>query len=212
VRGTLSSPLRLGSSTIRNRVYRAPVLEGAGSGPDAAETYANSFVPNARHGVGLIIQGSACLYEEGRTSPGMTLVHSRERMLAMTDMVRAVHDAGAAIFLQIGHGGIYAMEGWHEPYASERKGPLLASSPVPLMLRPSFRGVPVHVMTTDAARSLSPERRRRGLGPRGGLRRHPARFGECQAARPVPLALLQPPHRRVRRIPRAAGAHPSGDS
>ena len=151
---TLSSPLRLGSSTIRNRVYRAPVLEGAGSGPDAAETYAKSFVPNARHGVGLIIQGSACLYEEGRTSPGMTLVHSRERMLAMTDMVRAVHDAGAAIFLQIGHGGIYAMEGWHEPYASERKGPLLASSPVPLMLRPSFRGVPVHVMTTDEVHAL----------------------------------------------------------
>jgi 2,4-dienoyl-CoA reductase-like NADH-dependent reductase (Old Yellow Enzyme family) len=136
VSDTLSSPLRLGSSTIRNRVYRAPVLEGAGSGPDAAETYAKSFVPNARHGVGLIIHGSACLYEEGRTSPGMTLVHSRERMLAMTDMVRTVHHAGAAIFLQIGHGGIYAMEGWDEPYASERKGPLLASSPVPLMLRP----------------------------------------------------------------------------
>ena len=130
------------------------MLEGAGSGPDAAETYAKSFVPNARHGVGLIIQGSACLYEEGRTSPGMTLVHSRERMLAMTDMVRAVHDAGAAIFLQIGHGGIYAMEGWHEPYASERKGPLLASSPVPLMLRPSFRGVPVYVMTTDEVHAL----------------------------------------------------------
>jgi 2,4-dienoyl-CoA reductase-like NADH-dependent reductase (Old Yellow Enzyme family) len=154
VSDTLSSPLQLGSSTIRNRVYRAPVLEGAGSGPDAAEKYAKSFVPNASHGVGLIIQGSACLYEEGRTSPGMTLVHSRERMLAMADMVRAVHDAGAAIFLQIGHGGIYAMEGWHEPYASERKGPLLASSPVPLMLRPSFRGVPVHVMTTDEVHAL----------------------------------------------------------
>ena len=81
------------------------MLEGAGSGPDAAETYAKAFVPNTRHGVGLIIQGSACLYEEGRTSPGMTLVHSRDRMLAMTEMVRAVHDAGAAIFLQIGHGG-----------------------------------------------------------------------------------------------------------
>jgi 2,4-dienoyl-CoA reductase-like NADH-dependent reductase (Old Yellow Enzyme family) len=105
----LASPLRVGAATIRNRVYRAPVLEGAGSGPDAAETYAKAFVPNAEHGVGLIIQGSACLYEEGRTSPGMTLVHTRERMLAMADMVRAVHDAGAAIFLQVGHGGVYAM-------------------------------------------------------------------------------------------------------
>ncbi|MGH9031661.1 MAG: NADH:flavin oxidoreductase [Acidimicrobiia bacterium] len=152
--GKLTSPLRIGSTTVRNRVYRAPVLEGAGSGPDAAENYAKAFVPNARHGVGLIIQGSACLYEEGRTSPGMTLVHTRARMLGMADMVRAVHDAGAGIFLQVGHGGIYAMEGWHEPYASERRGPLLAASPLPLLLRPSFRGVPVHVMTTDEVHML----------------------------------------------------------
>ena len=151
----LTDPLRIGTATIRNRVYRAPVLEGAGDGPDAADTYAKTFVANAEHGVGLIIQGSACLYEEGRTSPGMTLVHTRERVLAMTDMVRAVHDAGAAIFLQVGHGGIYAMEAWHEPYASKRKGPLLAASPVPLMLRPSFVGVPVHVLTTDEVHDLA---------------------------------------------------------
>jgi 2,4-dienoyl-CoA reductase-like NADH-dependent reductase (Old Yellow Enzyme family) len=152
--GLLASPLRIGSAAVRNRVYRAPVLEGAGSGAGAAEIYAKTFVPNARHGVGLIIQGSACLYEEGRTSPGMTLVHTRERIIAMAAMVRAVHDAGAAIFLQIGHGGIYAMEGWHEPYASTRKGPLLAASPLPWLLRLSFRGVPVHVMTTDEVHAL----------------------------------------------------------
>jgi len=151
----LSAPLRIGTATIRNRVYRAPVLEGAGSGPDAGERYAKAFVPNARYGVGLIIQGSACLTEEGRTSPGMTLVHTRDRVLALADMVRAVHTEGAAIFLQVGHGGIYAMEGWHEPYASRRKGPLLAASPLPLRLRPSFAGVPVHVLTTDQVHGLA---------------------------------------------------------
>jgi 2,4-dienoyl-CoA reductase-like NADH-dependent reductase (Old Yellow Enzyme family) len=46
------------------------------------------------------------------------------------------------------------MEGWHEPYASDRKGPLLAASPLPLVLRPSFRGVPVHVLTTDEVHAL----------------------------------------------------------
>ena len=49
---TLTSPLRVGAATLRNRLYRAPVLEGAGDGPDAAEAYAKSFVPNARAGVG----------------------------------------------------------------------------------------------------------------------------------------------------------------
>jgi 2,4-dienoyl-CoA reductase-like NADH-dependent reductase (Old Yellow Enzyme family) len=145
----LHTPLQIGSATIRNRLYRAPVLEGAGSGPDAAETYAKAFVENARSGVGLIIQGNSCFAEEGRTSPGMTLVNTRERTLALAPMVDAVRREGAAIFLQIGHGGIYAMEAWHEPYASQRKDPILAVSPLPWPLRLAFRGIPVHVMTTE---------------------------------------------------------------
>src|ERR1700741_1714488 len=99
----LSAELPIGGTTVvRNRLYRAPLLEGAGDGDDAADNYARHFVENARHGVGLIIQGSACLYEEGRTSPGMTLVHTRERVLRLGPMVDKVHGAGAAIWLQVG--------------------------------------------------------------------------------------------------------------
>jgi 2,4-dienoyl-CoA reductase-like NADH-dependent reductase (Old Yellow Enzyme family) len=151
----LTSPLRIGSATVTNRLYRAPVLEGAGSGHDAAKLYARQFVANARAGVGLIVQGNSCIYEEGRTSPGMTLVDTRERVLRLGEMVDAVHREGAAVFLQIGHGGIYAMESWHHPYAEERKGPLLAASPLPLALRPAFRRVPVHAMTTDEVRAMA---------------------------------------------------------
>ena len=152
----LATPLRIGGTTVvRNRLYRAPVLEGAGSGPDAVDHYAKAFVPNAEAGVGLIVQGNSCLYEEGRTSPGMTLVHERDRVLALAPMVDAVHRAGASIWLQVGHGGLYSMEAWHEPYASQRRAPLLAASPVPPLLRPSFRGVPVHVMTTDEVHAMA---------------------------------------------------------
>ena len=145
----LDTPLQIGSALVRNRLYRAPVLEGAGSGPDAARLYAKQFVANARAGVGLIVQGNSCIYEEGRTSPGMTLVNTRERVLALGEMVDAVHREGGAVFLQIGHGGLYAMEAWHHPYAEERKGPLLAPSKLPLALRPAFLRAPVHPMTTD---------------------------------------------------------------
>lgn len=144
----IGSPVRIGAVTLRNRLYRAPVLEGAGDGPDAGEHYAKHFVENARHGVGLIIQGSSCITPEGRTSPGMTCVDTREKVVRLGAMVGAVHDEGAAIFLQVGHGGLYAMEAWHEPYAARRRGPVLAASPVPWLLRPAFAGVPVHVMTT----------------------------------------------------------------
>jgi 2,4-dienoyl-CoA reductase-like NADH-dependent reductase (Old Yellow Enzyme family) len=155
VRGVLHTPLRLGAATIRNRLYRAPVLEGAGDGDDAAARYTRTFAENAKHGVGLIIQGSSCIWAEGRTSPGMTCADSRDKMLRLAPMVDAVHAAGAAIFIQLGHGGIYAMEAWHEPHASARRGPVLAASTLPLLIRPQFRGVPVHVMTTDEVRGMA---------------------------------------------------------
>jgi 2,4-dienoyl-CoA reductase-like NADH-dependent reductase (Old Yellow Enzyme family) len=151
----LRTPLRIGGVTVRNRLYRAPVLEGAGDGDDAGETYARHFVENARHGVGLIIQGSSCIFPEGRTSPGMTCVDTREKVLRLAPMVREVQAAGAAIFLQVGHGGLYAMEAWHEPYASRRREPLLAASPVPWFLRPVFRGTPVQVMSTEDVRRMA---------------------------------------------------------
>jgi 2,4-dienoyl-CoA reductase-like NADH-dependent reductase (Old Yellow Enzyme family) len=154
VASLLHTPLQLGSATVRNRLYRAPVLEGAGDGDDAAAAYQRQFVANAEHGVGLIIQGSSCIWAEGRTSPGMTCVDSREKTMRLAPMVSAVHAAGAAMFLQLGHGGIYAIEGWHEPYASARSGPVLAASPLPWFVRPSFRGVPVHVMTTDEVHEM----------------------------------------------------------
>jgi 2,4-dienoyl-CoA reductase-like NADH-dependent reductase (Old Yellow Enzyme family) len=153
--GVLHTPITLGSTTLRNRLYRAPVLEGAGDGPDAPDVYARHFVENARHGVGLVIQGNSCLYEEGRTSPGMTLVHTRERVLRLAPMVDAVHAEGAAIWLQVGHGGLFAMEAWHEPYASQRKGPLLAAGPLPRYLRPVFRRTDIHVMTGDDVRAMA---------------------------------------------------------
>lgn len=152
---SLDTPLELGSCTIRNRLYRAPVLEGAGDGDDAAETYAKHFVENARHGVGLIIQGSSCILPEGRTSPGMSCVDTREKMLRFAPMIDAVHAQGASMFIQLGHGGLFSMEAWHEPYASQRRGPILAASPIPLVLKPAFRGVPVSVMTTDDVYALA---------------------------------------------------------
>ena len=138
-------PITIGAATIRNRLYRAPVLEGAGDGDDVAERYAAHFVENARHGVGLIIQGSSCIFPEGRTSPGMTCVDTREKMLRLAPMVDAVHAEGASIFIQLGHGGLYAMEAWHEPYASQRREPLTVPSPLRWYLKPFFRRAPVQI-------------------------------------------------------------------
>lgn len=151
----VTTPLSIGGATVRNRLYRAPVLEGAGDGDDIADRYAKHFVENARHGVGLIIQGSSCIHRDGRTSPGMSCVDTKEKMDRLAPMVDAVHAEGASIFLQLGHGGLFAMEAWHEPYASDRGGPLLAASPVPWYLKPVFAGTPVRVLSTDEVRAMA---------------------------------------------------------
>lgn len=151
----LHAPIKIGDCLVRNRLYRAPVLEGAGTGPDAAQVYAEAFEPNARAGVGLIIQGNSCVTEEGRSSPGMTLVNTRERMLALKPVADAVHKWGARIFIQIGEAGIYAMEGWNAIYARERKEPLLAVSRPRVHVRPALIGTPVRVLKTEEIHELA---------------------------------------------------------
>jgi len=62
-------------------------------------------------------------------------------------MVDEVHHHGGSIWIQVGHGGLYSMEAWHEPYASQRQGPILTSSKPRWYLKPAFRRAPVHAMT-----------------------------------------------------------------
>lgn len=151
----LHAPIRIGSCLVRNRLYRAPVLEGAGSGEDAARIYAEAFEANARAGVGLIIQGNSCVTDEGRSSPGMTLVNTRERALALRPVPEAVHRWGGRIFIQIGEAGIYAMEGWHQSYAKQRKHPLMAVSRPRAHVRPALVGTPIHVLRTEEIHELA---------------------------------------------------------
>ncbi len=145
----LHAPLRINGCLIRNRLYRAPVLEGAGSGPEATKVYTEAFEANARAGVGLIIQGNSCISSDGRSSPGMTLVNTRDRMLALKPMTDAVHRWGGRVFIQIGNAGIYAMEGWHSGYSATRTAPLVAVSPPRIHVRPALVGTPLRTMTTS---------------------------------------------------------------
>jgi 2,4-dienoyl-CoA reductase-like NADH-dependent reductase (Old Yellow Enzyme family) len=152
---SLHTPISIGSCVIRNRLYRAPVLEGAGGRPDGPDVYRRAFEENARAGVGLIIQGNSCITDEGRSAPGMSQVNTKERTLALAEVTHAIHRHGGRIFLQIGHAGIYAMEGWHATYAASRAAPLIAVSKPPVHVRPALRGAPIRILTTQDVYELS---------------------------------------------------------
>ena len=131
----LTDPIQIGTIALPNRLYRAPVLEGAGSAPNPAAVYAQHFVPNVEAGLGLVIQGNTVVLPEGSTSPGMSTIGERARMLALAPLTRSVHDAGGKIVIQLGHGGMFALEGWHTRYAPTRTEAPLAPSRPPLWLR-----------------------------------------------------------------------------
>jgi 2,4-dienoyl-CoA reductase-like NADH-dependent reductase (Old Yellow Enzyme family) len=157
----LTDPLDVGGLTLRNRLYRAPLLECAGNGPDAAERLAAELEPAAAAGAGLVCQGATIVRGEGGcAAPGMTRVHDDEFVAGLARVPEACHDHGAAVAVQLEHGGLRAMETWHAGH--RRANPdldQLAVSRPPAPLRALDRlGVldySPHVMTTREVEDLA---------------------------------------------------------
>ncbi|WP_135821831.1 oxidoreductase [Halostella litorea] len=158
---TLNSPLEIGDLTLPNRLYRAPLLECAGNGPDAAETLVAELEPAAESGVGLIFQGATIVRGEGGcAAPGMTRVHDDEFVAGLSAVADAVHDHGGRIFAQLEHGGLRSMETWHAEYREAHPDlEQLAVSPLPWQLKAldtaGFLAYDPHVLSTDEVYDLA---------------------------------------------------------
>jgi len=110
----LDEPYSIGGVEMPNRLYRAPLLECAGNGPDAVDTLISELEPAAASGVGLIFQGASIVTEEGGcAAPNMTRFHDPEFVAECERLTDAVHDHGGNIFVQLGHGGLRSLELWH---------------------------------------------------------------------------------------------------
>lgn len=160
VAAQLDEPLRLGRRDVRNRLYRAPVLEVAGNGPDAARILRRELEPSAASGCGLVFQG-ACLVtpEGGRSAPGLSRVHQREFVLSLRPAVGAVRAQGALLLMQLGHAGLQTMELWHKAYRDAHPGlATLAVSEPPWWfkgLAPLLDLSHVRVLSDDELRALA---------------------------------------------------------
>jgi 2,4-dienoyl-CoA reductase-like NADH-dependent reductase (Old Yellow Enzyme family) len=114
---TLDDPVTVGGVAIPNRLYRAPLLECAGTGEGAVETLVDELGPTAESGVGLVFQGASIVTPEGGcAAPNMTRVHDPEFVSRLSRLTGAVHDHGGRIFLQLAHGGLRSQAVWHAGY------------------------------------------------------------------------------------------------
>ena len=134
---TLTDPVSLGGLSLPNRLYRAPVLECAGNGPDAVETLVRELEPSAQSGVGLVFQGASIVTDRGGcAAPNMTRVHDPSFVADLSRLTDAVHDAGGTIFVQLAHGGLRSMSTWHAEYRERHSDQRqLAVSEPPWQLR-----------------------------------------------------------------------------
>ena len=202
----LFEPIALRDVTVRNRIWMAAMCQysAAAEGPDTGAPtpwHATHLHSRAVGGVGAVIVEATAVSAEGRISPhDLGLWNDRQRE-AFAPITAQVASAGATPGIQLAHAGRKAST--YPPFVPERGSvpvgaggwPTLAPSAVPFA---GLRGAG----GADPGRHRRRGRRLRRRRPPGARRRlrdrRAARRARLPAA-PVPLARVQPAHRRVRR-------------
>ncbi|MFO7833535.1 MAG: NADH:flavin oxidoreductase [Halohasta sp.] len=158
---SLETPVDIGGCSLRNRLYRAPLLECAGNGPDAVDTLIADLEPAAAAGAGLVCQGATIVRGSGGcAAPNMTAVDDPAFVDRLSRLVDAIHAHGAAIAIQLEHGGLRSMETWHRGYRRDHPDlQQLAVSQPPWPLRLADRlgllSSDPHVLSTDEVYDLA---------------------------------------------------------
>ncbi|MFP8953428.1 NADH:flavin oxidoreductase [Natrialbaceae archaeon A-arb3/5] len=158
---TLEDPIEIGGVQVPNRLYRAPLLECAGNGPDAVDTLIDDLEPAAASGVGLICQGATIVRGDGGcAAPGMTRVHDPDFVDRLSRLTDRIHDHGSRLFVQLEHGGLRSMETWHAEYRRENPDlrQLAVSEPpwqLRLLDRLGFLDYDPQVLSTEAVYELA---------------------------------------------------------
>ncbi|WP_256295938.1 NADH:flavin oxidoreductase [Haloarchaeobius salinus] len=165
---TLDDPVEVGSLTLPNRLYRAPLLECAGNGDGAVDTLIQDLEPGAATGAGLLCQGATIVRGEGGcAAPGMTRVHDPEFVAELERLTDRIHEHGSHVFCQLEHGGLRSMETWHAEYRAEHPHleQLAVSRPpwqLRLLDRLGFLEFSPRVLSTQEVRELARDFARAG--------------------------------------------------
>ncbi|MFB6153666.1 MAG: NADH:flavin oxidoreductase [Halodesulfurarchaeum sp.] len=134
---TLEDPVSIGGLTLSNRLYRAPLLECAGTDSETADRLVEHLEPAAAAGAGLVCQGATVVTAEGGcAAPRMTRVHDGEFVDTLGAVPEAIHAHGGRVFAQLAHGGLRSLEAWHTEANRAASDPTqLAASRPPAPLR-----------------------------------------------------------------------------
>jgi 2,4-dienoyl-CoA reductase-like NADH-dependent reductase (Old Yellow Enzyme family) len=157
----LDDSVDVGGLSLENRLYRAPLLECAGTNADTAHVLRQDLEPAAAAGAGLVCQGAVIVRGEGGcAAPNMTRVHDDTFAASLSPVPEAIDDHGSNVFAQLAHGGLRSMEVWHAGYRRDHPNlDQLAVSRPPRLLRladrAGFLDLSPHVLSTKEVYDLA---------------------------------------------------------
>ena len=104
----LFSPLRIKRITLKNRIVMPPmVCFGLGKADgQVTEQHVQHYEERVRGGVGLVIIEATCISPTARLSPNQLGLWSDDHVQGFSRLARACHSHGAAVLVQIHHGGL----------------------------------------------------------------------------------------------------------
>jgi len=102
----LFQPLRVGPYTLAHRVVMAPLTRKRATVPGNVPNALNALYYRQRATAGgLIIAEASQVMPEGQGTPATPGVHSPEQVEGWRGVVRAIHEQGGRVFLQLWHVG-----------------------------------------------------------------------------------------------------------
>jgi 2,4-dienoyl-CoA reductase-like NADH-dependent reductase (Old Yellow Enzyme family) len=102
-------PLRLAGLTLRNRVIKTATYEGMSRGGIPSPALTEHHVALARGGVGMTTLAYVAVSPHGRTFADQLVMHD-ELVAQLRPLTDAVHEAGAAVSIQLGHCGGFSKD------------------------------------------------------------------------------------------------------
>ena len=117
---TVNTPIKIGSLTVKNRLTFAPTVKfdwTDGSGL-VIDRFVRHYEERAKYGCGLICVEATCVLPDGRLAPTQLGLWEDNQIEGHRKITEACHRYGAAVLVQIHHGGINT-----HPQTGEPKGP-----------------------------------------------------------------------------------------
>lgn len=101
----LFAPLTLRGLTVRNRVWLAPMCQYSAEDGLPNDWHHVHLAARASGGFGLLVTEAAAVLPEGRITPRDVGLWNDEQVAAWSPVVRAVHERGAHVAVQLAHAG-----------------------------------------------------------------------------------------------------------